>query len=182
MAVAGGFIASHWRSDRFRPLLLSFAGIFLVNIVVESVKTLALSAFGVPAAGEYLVGQTTNLFSNLLAIWPNTIDGIMLTYSGLLATAVMLGLALLYMLKLRFVDNFQRLLLSWVLVTSVLFPLLSGYLQTRIIYDLPVPVLAAGGLMMILSKRESRGLAKAFLLLAVVLLNLSYAIRSMLLV
>jgi hypothetical protein len=182
MAVTGGFIASHWRSDGFRPLLLSFAGIFLVNIVVESVKTLALSAFGVPAAGEYLVGQTTNLFSNLLAIWPNTIDGIMLTYSGLLATAVMLGLALLYMLKLRFVDNFQRLLLSWVLVTSVVFPLLSGYLQTRIVYDLPVPVLAAGGLMMILSKRESRGLAKAFLLLAVVLLNLSYAIRSMLLV
>jgi hypothetical protein len=79
MAVAWGFIASYWRSEGFRPLLLSFAGIFLVNVVVEWVKTLALSAFGAPAAGEYLVGQTTNPFSNLLAIWPNTIDGIMLT-------------------------------------------------------------------------------------------------------
>jgi hypothetical protein len=49
-------------------------------------------------------------------------------------------------------------------------------------YDLPIPVLAAGGLMMILSKIESRGLLRMFLLLAIVLLNAGYAIRSMLMV
>jgi hypothetical protein len=182
MAVAGGFVASHWKSLGFRPLLLSYAGILLVNIVVESVRTLALSTFGAPAAGEYLVSQTTNPFSNPLAIWPNAIDGIMLTYSGLLATAVILGLALLYTFRLKYVDNFQRLLLLWVLVASVPFVFLSGYFQTRIIYDVPIPVLSAGGLMMVMARVESRGPLRFFLLLAVILLNASYALQSMLIV
>jgi hypothetical protein len=182
MAVAGGFIASHWKTAEFRPLLVSFAGLFLVNIVIESVKTFALSAFGVPAAGQYIVGQTPDPFGNILAIWPNTIDGIMLTYSGLLATAIMLGLALLYTLKLRYGDDFQRLLLLWILVASVPFSFLSGYFQTRIIYDMPIPVLAAGGLMMAMPRAESRGALRLFLLVAVVLLNASYALQSMLIV
>jgi hypothetical protein len=182
MVVAGVFVASHWKSEGSRPLLLSFAGILMVNIVVESVKTLALNGFGVPAAGDDLVSQMPNSLGNLLAIWPNTIDGIMLTYSGLLATAIMLGLALLYTFKLKYVDDFQRLLLSWVLVASVPFAFLSGYLQTRIIYDMPIPTLAAGGLMIVMSRIESRGPLRLFLLLAVVLLNASYALQSMLIV
>jgi len=146
------------------------------------VRILALSAFGVPAGGEHLLGQTPNPLSNPLALWPNTIVGIILTYNGLLATTIMLGLALLYTLKLRHVDNFQRLLLSWVLVASIPFSLLSGYFQTRIIYDMPIPVLAAGGLMIVMSGLESRGPARLLLLIAVVLLNASYALHSMLIV
>jgi hypothetical protein len=141
-----------------------------------------LASFGVSAAGKYLVVQNPNPLANLLATWPNSVTGLILTYEGLLATTTLFGLALLYVLRLGYGSDFQRLLLSWVLIASVPFPFLSGYLQTRIIYDLPIPVLAAGGLMMVLSKVESRGLVKAFLLLAVVLLNLSYAIRSMLIV
>ena len=182
MVVAGGFIASHRKSEKFRPLLVSFVVIVFANIVVESVKTLVLSAFGVPAAGEYLVGQTPDPLHNLLTIWPNTIDGVVLTYSGLLATSIALGLAFLFTFRLRYVDNFQRLLLFWILVASVPFCFLSGYLQTRIIYDLPIPVLTAGGLIMMLSRIESRSPLRVFLLLTVVLLNVSYALRSMLIV
>jgi hypothetical protein len=182
ITVTGVFITSHWKSDHFRQLLQSFVGLIVVSAVIESVKTLTLASFGVTAAGKYLVVQNPNPLANLLAIWPNSINGLILTYDGLLATAIMFGFALLYVLRLGYASNFQRLLLSWALLASVLFPFLSGYLQTRIIYDLPIPVLAAGGLMMVLSKVESRDLVKALLLLAVVLLNLSYAIRSMLIV
>jgi len=181
-AVTGVFITSHWKSDHFRQLLQSFVVLIFVSAVVESVKTLMLASFGVSAASKYLVVQNPNPLANLLATWPNTIDGLILTYEGLLATTTLFGLALLYVLRLGYRSDFQRLLLSWVLVGSVPFPFLSGYFQTRIIYDLPIPVLAAGGLMMVLSKVESRGSVKAFLLLAVVLLSLSYAIRSMLII
>jgi hypothetical protein len=182
IAVTGVFIASHGKSDHFRQLLQSFLVLIFVSVVVESAKTLMLASFGVSAAGKYLVVQNPNPLANLLATWPNSVTGLILTYEGLLATTTLFGLALLYVLRLGYGSDFQRLLLSWVLIASVPFPFLSGYLQTRIIYDLPIPVLAAGGLMMVLSKVESRGLVKAFLLLAVVLLNLSYAIRSMLIV
>lgn len=179
MTVAGGFVGSHWKSEKFKPLLHSFAAIVSVNVLVESVKTLAVSAFGAPAAGEYLISQTPTPFDNLLAIWPNVIQGVILTYDGLLATAIILGLALLYVIRLRWTDNFQRLLLAWVLVSSIPFCLLSAYFQTRIIYDLPIPVLAAGGLMLVLSRIESRGPLRTFLLLAIVLLSVSYALHAM---
>jgi hypothetical protein len=180
MAVIGGFIASHWKHEGFRRLLPVFVGLLLVNIVAESVKTLALNAFGVPSAGAYLEGQTPNPFSNFVNIWPNTIDGIILTYNGLLATAIVLGLALLYTLKLRYVDDFQRLLLFWVLVASVPFSFLPGYFQTRVIYDMPVSVLAAGGLMVVMSSIDSRGPLRYLLLGGVVLLTANYALQSML--
>ncbi len=180
MVVIGGFIASRWKYAGFRPLLLVFVGILLANIVAESVKTLVLNAFGAPAAGAYLVGQTRNPFGNFVNIWPNTIDGIILTYDGLLATTIVLGLALLYTLKLRYVDDFQRLLFVWVLVSSVPFSFLPGYFQTRVIYDMPISVLAAGGLMVVMSSIDSRSPLRYFLLVAVVLLTANYALQSML--
>lgn len=182
IVVTGVFVASHRNSNGFRLLLRTFVGVVFVNAMVESAKTLTLGSFGVSAVGRYLAVQNPDPLANLLAIWPNSINGLILTYDGILATAIMFGLALLYLLRLEYGNDFQRLLLSWVLVASALFPLLSGYLQTRVVYDLPIPALAAGGLMMTLHKIESQGLLKHFLLLAVVLLNLSYAIRSVLIV
>jgi hypothetical protein len=182
MAVVGGFIASYWKSGNYRPILAFFVGLILANVAVESLKTLVLRAYGVPAAGEYLVGQTPDPFGNLLVIWPNTIDGIILTYNGLLATAIILGLAFLYALRLKHVDTFERLLLSWVLVASLPFLFLSAYFQSRIIYDMPIPILAAGGLMNVMSRFDARGPLRFLLLLVVVLLNATYAIHSMLLV
>lgn len=182
MAVVGGFIASYWKSGNSRPIIAFFVGLILANIAVDSLKTLVLRAYGVPAAGEYLVSQTPDLFGNLLVVWPNTIDGMILTYNGLLATAIILGLAFLYVLRLKYVDTFERLVLSWVLVASLPFLFLSAYFQTRIIYDMPIPILAAGGLMNVMSRFDARGPLRFFLLLAVVLLNATYAIHSMLLV
>jgi len=51
---------------------------------------------------------------------------------------------------LRFKDWFERLVLLWVGVASIPFLVLDSYNQTRIVYDLPVPILMAAALVFFL--------------------------------
>ena len=180
--VTGVFVVSQWKLSSFRNLVRSTSLVIGGSVAVELVKTLVLGAFGAPAAGTYLIGQTPNPFNNILSVWPNTVDAVILTYNGLLATTVMFGLALLYLLRLRKIEDFQRLLLAWVLVTSALFPFFSGYLQSRLLYDIPLPVLSAGGLMMIKSRLDPRGMTRPSFVVAIVLLNICYALWSVLMI
>jgi hypothetical protein len=110
------------------------------------------------------------------------VDGLLYTHSGLLSNWIILGVGLFACFALRFRDRFERLILLWVGVASIPVLVLDSYNQTRIIYDLPIPVLMASALLFFLpvvGSRNGRWPGIVILLIAVTCAN--YAVQSILL-
>jgi len=97
---------------------------------------------------------------------------------GLLSNAMLLGLSLLAMLYIGFRNKFERLLTSWVVIGSLLFPLFDGGGQARFIYDLPFPVLTSIGLLILIRPMWNKTLHSNLALLLVLLLSANYALRA----
>jgi len=94
---------------------------------------------------------------------------------------LVLGLGLLSVFALRFRDRFERLLILWVGVSSLPFLLLDSYHQARILYDLPVPVLAALALMFFLPQMGARNIRwPGLLIMLLLILSANYALQSIL--
>jgi hypothetical protein len=81
------------------------------------------------------------------------------------------------MIYLRFPDRFERLLILWVAIGSLPFPLLTSGLQARILYDLPIPVLTSIGLLVAIRPVGSKTAHSNLALLLVLLLSANYALR-----
>jgi len=166
------------RSHDFRPFRLAILFV-AINVVVDSIKSFAIGGYGGGRAG--LDVATSSLgFSQLLAFWPGVVDLFVQNYDGLMADALVLGLALMVVWHSSGAsDGFSRLLVWWIILASLPFPLLGSVLQTRIVYLLPIPVLASAAIIGIgklgIGKRQ-RGL----ILLVVVLYGANYSLSSML--
>jgi hypothetical protein len=179
-AVATGLIISRLRSYPRSDVLRLMAILLGSGAAIDIAKTLVFGAYGATNAGIEISGVIANSFqSQLLIFWPSVVEGFTLFYDGLLANAVLIGLGVPFLICLKYTDNYQRVLLFWVVLPSLLFPFFDSFLQTRVIYDLPIPVLAAEGLLLILSRIGARKNLSTIIFLAVILYNANYAIRSM---
>ncbi len=118
--------------------------------------------------------------SQLVGFWSNLTSALLEIYDGFLSNSLIFALALLSIPLLRYTNRFERLLLFWVATASIPFPFFDSFHQTRLVYDLPIPVLASTSLSALASKAENRPLRIGFLiLLFVVLFKANYALRSM---
>ena len=166
-------ITSHdFRPMRWTTLLVA------INVAADSIKSFALGGYGGGRAGADIA--TTNLgLSQLVMFWPDVAQTFVQYYSMLLADAATLGLAVIAIWRFS-VDRqgFTRLVVFWVALASLPFPFLESVLQSRIIYLLPVPVLASGAMIGIL--RLGQGNAqKGLILLLILLFSANYAMSSM---
>jgi hypothetical protein len=114
----------------------------------------------------------------LLIFWPSLVEALMITYDGLLGQPVYFALALLSLTTLRLRDNFQGLLVCWVATSSVPFAFLNSFHMSRIIYDLPIAILASIGLLPLLSSVGKGELRPTLLLAVAVLFSANYALRA----
>jgi hypothetical protein len=115
------------------------------------------------------------------SFWTNLVDALLFTHGGLLGNWLILGLGLFSVFVLRFRDRFERLLILWIGVASVPFPLLDSYHQARIVYNLPIPVLGSIALLFFLPLAGSRNIRwPGLLLLLLLALSASYALQSIL--
>jgi len=118
----------------------------------------------------------------LLAFWNNLVEALLYTHGGLLGNWLMLGLGLVAVFTLRSKDWFERLLLLWVGVASMPFPALDSYLEARILYDLPIPVLTSIAVVSLLSQIGARNIRwPGFVLLLLIVVSASYALQGVLL-
>ena len=123
-----------------------------------------------------LVHASTSEFLNF---WPNVVDGLLFTYTGLLGNAAILGLSLFAIFFLKIEDHFDRLLITWVGISSIPFLLLPAILQTRIVYDLPFPILTAMGSYRIVTRLRERPLISNLVFVLIILVMANYTLRTL---
>ena len=176
LAVAAVFVASLWRDARKTVLVKPVILFLAINILVDVAKSLFFG--GLAAAQDVSGGLSGASVSETLGFWPNIISALFVYFDGLLANAILLGLSLIAMLYIGFRDKFERLLTSWVVIGSLLFPLFDGGGQARFVYDLPFPVLTSIGLLIVIRPMWNKTLHSNLALLLVLLLSANYALRA----
>lgn len=159
------FGLAEWRETRKGMVLGSILGIIATSILLDVVKSLAFTtrSVGVDVVGTFAAAGINQLANS----WSNLVEALTLTHSGLLANWLLLGAGMLGMLTLRWNVRSERLLMLWVIVSSVPFLFLDSYHQARILYDLPIPALvsiAAVSLGFQIETRNSRWSSLAIIL------------------
>ncbi len=173
------FAVSLWNETRNVVHVKSVLGITAAGIALDVVKSLAFSTRTLTAD---LLTKTPGVFDSLLGFWNGLVDALLFTHDGLFGSWILMGLALLGGLALRFKDWFERLLILWVGVASIPFLVLDGYHKARIVYDLPVPVLASVGVLLFVQLAGTRNVRWPGLWIVIVLvLCAAYAVQAMLL-
>ena|SRR5437879_5734909 len=172
------FALSIWRETHLSTHLKSIAGIILAGVALDVLKSTIFATRTV--AADLATKLPTS--ADPSAFWFNLVDGLLYTHSGLFASWIILGVGLFACFALRFKDWFERLVILWVGVASIPFLLLDSYNQTRIVYDLPMPVLMAAALLFFLpliGNKEVRWPGMIIVLVLVICAN--YALQGILL-
>jgi hypothetical protein len=160
-------------------VLLRFGvSILLAGLITQFLWNILLGGYGVVASGENAAGHASAPFSTFAAFLPNVVYGLVFTYDGILANSVLFALALATVVGLRYKDRFERLLILWVILISLAFPFYGDLLQTRLVYDLPVTVMAASGLLMLLSRARLKDADALLTMVLLILFNVNYAILA----
>ena len=150
-----------------------------VNVLIDIVRFYALNASGTGIAGLDTITKGVDL-SQVVLFWPNVVVTLVQYYAQLAAESVVLGLAMIAIWRLVSVrEGFSRLLVLWVILGSLPFPFLPSLLQARIVYLLPIPILASAGAIG-LQRLGQNAMQKSLILLLVLLLSANYAISAVL--
>lgn len=172
------FALSLWRETHLSIHLKSIMGIIIAGLALDLLKS-SLFATRTVAADLATKWPTSG---DVSSFWLNLVDGLLNTHNGLFASWIILGLGLFACFALRFKDPFERLVLLWVGVASIPFLILDSYNQTRIVYDLPIPVLIASSLLFFLPLIGNRVVRWPGLIIALILVVCAtYALQGILL-
>ncbi len=171
------FALSMWRTLQFKRLITLLVPLLLTNLLVDAAKSYFFGSWGIATYVGVRASGSGPL--QLAGFWQNLVQGLVFTYDGLLSNSVILLFAFLGALSLKRSDVFDRLLILWTFLASLVFPFLASYNQTRIVYDLPIPVLASIGALLFISRFKSSKTISVLILLLIVLFNANYAIRTM---
>ena len=172
------FALSLWSETHLLTHLKSIAGIVIAGVALDVLKSSIFATRTVAADVATKLPTTGDVSS----FWVNLVDGLLYTHSGLLASWIVLGLGVFACFALRFKDWFERLVLLWVSVGSIPFLVLDSYNQTRIVYDLPIPVLMSAATVFFLpliGTRVTRWPGLVIILTLVICVN--YALQGILL-
>ena len=176
MAVAIGFVVTVWR-DAGKTILLKPLGLlFTINILADFTKSQIYG--GLVAAQIPSTSLSGSSVSQTLGLWPNLISGIFFAYEGLLGDAILLALPMIAMLFVRFKDRFERLLALWVALGSLAFPVLPFLIWTRILYDMPLPIMTSISLLLLIRPAGKKTAHANLAFLLVLLLSANYALRA----
>ncbi len=172
------FAFSLWRETHLLIHLKSIAGIVIAGVALDVLKSTLFATRTV--AADLATKLPTS--ADPSAFWVNLVDGLLYTHSGLFASWIIIGVGLFACFALRFKDWFERLVLLWVGVASIPFLLLDGYNQTRIVYDLPIPVLMATTLLFFLPMVGTRNIRwPGIMIVLILVLCANYALQGILL-
>ncbi len=172
------FGVSIWRETGLSVHLKSITGIVIAGIVLDLLKSTVFATRTVAADLATKVPTSGQVAS----FWTNLVGGLLYTHGGLLGNWIILALGLLTTFALRFKDWFERLVILWVGAASIPFLLLDSYSQSRILYDLPIPVLMSTTMLFLMPAIGTKNVRwPGIILILVLVLCASYALQGILL-
>lgn len=175
LAVSLTFALTVWRDTREVSHLKSIIGIIITGIILDIIKG---TVFATRTVAADIATKTPSSIGFLLGFWNNLVQALLYTGNGLMADWLILGLALLATFLLSSKEMFDRLLLLWTAVPSIPFLVLDSYNQSRIIYDLPTPVLTT--LMVLILVSQIRNRLWPRLIVALMLLTITnYSLQAL---
>ncbi len=173
------FVFTLWVETRVSYQIIGVFLVVAIGLGIDFLKNLIFGAMFIGADLETKVAVVG--LPDILSFWPNLYNNTFATYGGLLGYSILVSLGVLSLAALSFKNRFERLLLLWVGVSSVPFAFFNSFHQTRIIYDLPLPILASAGLLLLLWRaRSSKLKLSVLLLLLIAFFSANYALRSVL--
>jgi len=172
------FALSLWRDTHLSIHPKSIAGIIIAGVALDVLKS---TIFATRTVGADLATKLPTS-AEASSFWVNLVDGLLYTHSGLLASWIILGIGLFACFALRFKDKFERLILLWVAIASIPFLILDSYNQTRIVYDLPIPVLMSTTMMFFLPSIGTRYIRwPGIVIVLTLIICANYALQGILL-
>jgi hypothetical protein len=176
LAVTALFTLIGLREERNVTLAKALLVLLAVNIFLEVAKSQIFGGLTVSQDSAPILSGA-GLFSSQ-GLWGSLLTTLFTFYGGLLGDAVLLGLPAIAMIFLKFKDRFERLLMVWVALSSIPFLALTSPLQTRILYDMPLPIMTALALLLIARHMSNRSAVSNLLLLLVLLYSANYVISA----
>jgi hypothetical protein len=172
------FALTLWRETHLSIHLKSMAGIVIAGVALDVLKSTIFATRTVAVDMATKLPTSGQAFS----FWANLVDGLLYTHSGLLGSWTILGVGSFACFALRFKDRFERLVLLWIAVASIPFLILDSYNQTRIVYDLPMPVLMSTAFLFYLPLNRTRNIRWAGIVAILILVTCAnYALQGLLL-
>ena len=178
VAVTFTFLFSLRNEIRPRRVLKIAGSVLAAGLTTEFLWSILLGGFGMVASAKDVVGRASEPFSIFGAFLPNVVSALLFVYAGLLANSVLFALALLMVTTMRYGDRFERILFLWVLLTSLAFPFYGDLVQSRLVYDLPITVMASVALLRITLNAPFKNVDRNLILLVVILFNANYALLA----
>jgi len=182
-----------WKQTETKRCVLFSLGILLSNVVL-ALSLLFLSNLSAELVVSYAIGgaEHLQLGADSLSKFPAHLQVTLRDYiGGFLANPLTYFLAAVGALQVGYGRNFERLLYSWLIPTSIVFLLTGSLDQWRMLYYMPIHVLATLGVFqltrkagLILPNQEFEGgriiskLFKGSLLCLIILSLFNYAARS----
>ena len=177
LTIATTIVFAITRPRNYRNLLtMTTIGLAGVGLIVDLARNQL--AGGTALATDLTTKGSVFGISQLLMFWSNLYGTLNAFYNGLLGNSVLLGLCGLSFLVISFQHKMEGTLSSWVATSSVPFALFNSFHQTRLIYDLPIPPLAAIGLVLVMSRAGGGSLRASLILMVVVLVSANYALGA----
>lgn len=125
---------------------IPIASMVLINILFDLFRSLMLDRSSGTSIGYTTATNYGVSFSNLLILNQNLSYALRHYVLGFSNSFLIFALVLIGALMLtRSKDLFSRLLASWVIVASPIFIISGSELQSRLLYDLPIQILATFG-------------------------------------
>ncbi|RLE55068.1 MAG: hypothetical protein DRJ26_01155 [Candidatus Methanomethylicota archaeon] len=162
-----------WNEKKVKMLIVFLAATGAIDIV----KELLIGVGGYKATQGTVVRQP--ILVNLLEFWSNNIFAFRLLYGGYLSNTILIALATLGTYALKRSGEFQEIITNLLITTSLVYPLVCGSLQSRLVFNLPVEVLAAYGLLYIMRKPTLSSRLKKAIIAFTLASTVTYALRSL---
>lgn len=157
-------------------LVRSVVFLLVAGLLVDMLKGIASGGrlLGMDLATKTSVAGVPQL----LMFWPSVVGATTITYEGLLGQPVLFVLALLSLPALRSKESFAGLLTCWIALASVPFAVFNSFHMSRIVYDLPIAIMASIGLLTLLSFIGKGEIRPTLVVVVVVLFCANYALRA----
>ncbi len=170
-------------SPKIKKKILPITLILAINITIDFVvKSIIFQA----TTGEIVAYKTLSTglsLANLENFFTNLFMATRIFAGGAYSNPLILTLLILGVFSLNFQkNNYTQLILAWILAVSLIFPFSNSSIQSRLIFNLPLPILAVEGLFLlgtIIQKNKNSKLKTEvkLLFLLLTLTSFSYAFR-----